>query len=90
MVGNKSWKLTTSPGVTAPLCCSSALQSSESSVVMNDVWNVAPHTEMFSRLLCGVGESVLEFDTVKGGQGSMRPDGWFHFGPGGNLVSCQL
>ena len=26
-------------------------------VVMNDVWNVTPHT--------GVGESGLEFDTVK-------------------------
>ena len=33
---------------------------------MNDVWNVTPHT--------GVGESGLEFDTVKGDQGSVRPD----------------
>ena len=35
-------------------------------VVMNNVWNVIPHT--------GVGESGLEFDTVKGDQGSVRPD----------------
>ena len=55
-----------------PLCCNSALQSSELSVVMNDVWNVTPHTQMFPD--CYVA-SVLETDTVKGGQGSMRPDG---------------
>ena len=70
------------------------LQSSELSVVMNDVWNVAPHTEMFFQTVLAFPPrhvaSVLEFDTVRGGQGSVRPDGWFHFVPGGNLVSCQL
>ena len=54
--------------------------------MMNDVWNVG---DVFSSLPLHV-PPVLEFDTVRGGQGSMRPDGWFHFVPGGNLVSCQL
>ena len=53
----------------------------ELSVVMNDVWDVGTQRCFFSQTVLALPSHVVSV-LVRGGQGSVRPDGWFHFVPG--------